>query len=89
MISILGENYYIDLKEIDSLVGIATSNEEGHVEKQTDVVKYDFVKLMIEVLLTEREEIDENLGIHSSKNLSLPFKFAFNTLLLNKILKKI
>lgn len=89
MISILGENYYIDLKEIDTLVGMTTSTEDGQIEKQTDVVKYDFVKLMIEVLLTEREEIDENLGIHSSKNLSLPFKFAFNTLLLNKILKKI
>ena len=89
MISILGENYYIDLKEIDTLVGIVANNEDGQIEKQTDVVKYDFVKLMIEVLLTEREEIDENLGIHSSKNLSLPFKFAFNTLLLNKILKKI
>jgi hypothetical protein len=37
--------------------------------------------------LTEREEMDENLGIHSAKNLSLPFKFAFNTLLMNKIIK--
>jgi len=37
--------------------------------------------------MTEREEVDENLGIHSVKNLSIPFKIAFNTLLKHQILK--
>jgi hypothetical protein len=89
MITVLGENYYLDLSEIDKVVGMNRENDEGELEKHTDVVQYDFVKILVEVLLTEREEIDENLGIHSSRNLSIPFKFAFNTLLYNKILKKL
>jgi hypothetical protein len=89
MISLLGENYYVDLDRLDQVVAIMTNDENGEQEKVTDVVKYDMMKLMIEVLLTEREEIDENLGIHSSKNLSIPFKIAFNTLIYNKVLNKI
>ena len=46
-------------------------------------------KNLIDVILSEREELDENLGIHSAKNLSIPFKFAFNTLLINNIIKKL
>jgi hypothetical protein len=45
---------------------------------------------MLEVVLTEREEMDDNLGIrNSSKTLSIPFKFAFNTLLRHGIIKYI
>ena len=43
--------------------------------------------MMLEVILTERDELDENLGIHNAKNLSLPFKIAFNTLLRHGIIK--
>ena len=46
-------------------------------------------KNLVDVILSEREELDENLGIHSAKNLSIPFKFAFNTLLINNIIKKL
>ena len=51
------------------------------------IVKYETIKMMLEVILTEREEMDENLGIHNAKNLSLPFKIAFNTLLRYSIIK--
>jgi len=89
MISLLGNNYYVDLDALDKIVGLHSENENGESEKVTDLVKFEMVKLMLEVVLSEREEIDENLGIHSSKNLSIPFKLAFNTLLLNKIITKI
>lgn len=58
-------------------------------EKQISIVRYDLFKNMIEVLITEREELDESLGLHGGKNLSIPFKLAYNTLLINNILKKI
>ena len=44
---------------------------------------------MIEVLLTEREEVDENLGTYATKDLSIPFRLAFNTLLTHNILKSL
>jgi hypothetical protein len=53
------------------------------------VTRYETFKSLLEVILTEREELDEDLGIHGAKNLTIPFKISFNTLLINKILKKL
>jgi hypothetical protein len=53
-------------------------------------LKKSTIKMMLEVVLTEREEMDDNLGIRgSSKSLSIPFKIAFNTLLRHGIIKYI
>ena len=89
MLTFLGENYYIDIEEVEKKVNL---NKEyipsGETDQQISVVKYDIYKNLIEVILTEREEMDENLGIHNSNNLTIPFKIAFNTLLINSIIKK-
>jgi hypothetical protein len=42
---------------------------------------------MIEILMTESDEVDETLGAKSSE-LSIPFKLAFNTLINKKIINK-
>ena len=94
MLEFLGERYYIDVQEIDNRIAInnlnATPSEtEQELEQQISVSKWEVYKNLLDVILTEREELDENLGIHSAKNLSIPFKFAFNTLLINNIIKKL
>jgi len=61
----------------------------GSSEQTINLVSFEVVKMMLEILMTEREEVDDNLGVHSTKNLSIPFKLAFNTLLKHKILKHI
>jgi hypothetical protein len=43
---------------------------------------------MLETVLTESNEVDENLGLKSHE-LSIPFKIAFNTLLMKKIINKL
>ena len=78
-----GENYYFDLERIQNESQFV--NESG--ETQVHVVKYDTLRLLIETVMTEGE-IDENLGAKSS-DVSLPFKLAFNTLLVNKIINKL
>ena len=45
------------------------------------------VKILTETILTENEEIDENLGAKAS-GLSIPFKIAFNSLLNKKLINK-
>ena len=92
MLSFLGENYYIDLDELEVQVSMINSKlpqitGETENEQQISVTRYDTFKSLIEVVLTEREELDDNLGVHASKNLTIPFKIAFNTLLINKIIK--
>jgi hypothetical protein len=105
MLQFLEENYYVDFIALEKEVNIP-KNEDGkemNTEKETEktsedkfaqhisVVKFETIKMMLEVVLTEREEIDENLGIRAgtSKSLSIPFKIAFNTLLRHGIIKYI
>lgn len=92
MLNFLGENYYIDVDQLEKQVSseksvIPTVTESGDTEQQISVTRYDIFKNLIDVVLTEREELDESLGIHGAKDLSIPFKIAFNTLLINNILK--
>ena len=92
MLKFLGENYYLDISELEKQVSYENSAlpfyvESGSTEQQISVTRYDTFKSLIEVVLTEREEIDDSLGIHGAKNLTIPFKIAFNTLLINSIIK--
>lgn len=92
MIPFLGENYYFDVDELETQVSLANSKLiplSGDSEtEQISVTRYETFKLLMEIVLSEREGIDDSLGIHSAKELSIPFKISFNTLLLNKIIKK-
>ena len=92
MLKVLGENYYLDLDKIDDYVQIkgdkiVTSGvtESAHIS----IIKYETVKLMMEIIMDEPEEIDETLGAKGTNNLSIPFKIAFNTLLYKNLLNKI
>ena len=92
MLKILNEYYYLDLDKMEEMVNLPDKNkseggESETMEQHISVVKYDILKVMIEVLMTESEEVDEKLGPKSSE-LSIPFKLAFNTLLNKKIINK-
>jgi len=93
MIPFLNENYYIDVDELETQVSLLKSKivvPSGETEnEQISVTRYETFKLLLDVVLTEREGVDESLGMHSAKDLSIPFKISFNTLLLNKIIKKL
>lgn len=53
-----------------------------------DMTKWEVIKHCIEVVFSETETPDETLGIKASKDLSIPFRIAFNTLIKNKIIRK-
>jgi hypothetical protein len=90
MIQVLGENYYVDLDEIENYidtVGDENLNISGTSEQRVNVVKYELIKLMLDVVFTETELGDEKLGFKGTNNTSVPFKLAFNTLLNKKLIK--
>ena len=92
MINLFGEMYYIDFTQIEELIHIKNEpieGEESSDEMTINIVTFDILKMMLEVVLTERDEVDENLGIRSAEKLSIPFKVAFNTLLRYNILKSL
>ena len=93
MLNFLGEKYYLDIDELESQVSLNKSKIiilSGESEnEQLSITRYETFKSLIDVVLTEREELDENLGIQAASNLTIPFKISFNTLLLHKIIKKL
>ena len=93
MVEIFGEYYYIDIDKITESCEMNVEpikNENGEplqVEQTINVFKYDAVKQCIDTVLTEGSQDDNGIGLLNSE-LSLPFKFAFNTLLKYGILVK-
>ena len=87
MLKLFNEHYYIDLNEIEKAVNLeVVPSSGGTSEQQIKYVKYEMIKMMMEVLMTEREETDEMLGPKSST--TIPFKLSFNTLLNENIIKQ-
>lgn len=90
MLQILGENYYLNLKNIDDFVNASNKTvTTGETEERIAVVKYEMVKLLTDVIMTENEDIDEKLGSKSASNLTIPFKLAWNTMLFNHFIEKL
>jgi hypothetical protein len=91
MLKVLGENYYLDLDKIDSYVQIEEKvSTSGETEGTAiSIIKYETIKLMLEIIMDETEDIDDKLGIKGVSQLSIPFKLAFNTLLYKKLLNKL
>ena len=90
MLKILGEHYYLDLDKIDEYIQINQDSlsSSGETEStQINIVKYETIKLMLEVIMDVTDVIDETLAGKGSE-ISIPFKLAFNTLLNKKLLNK-
>lgn len=92
MLKVLGENYFVDLDEIEKYLDMSedTSNESptGTTEMRINVVKFEMVKMLLEVVLTEQEDMDDKLGLkNTSTSVTIPFKIAFNSLLNKKLVK--
>ena len=90
MIKVLGENYYIDLDRVEEYLDMSEQSPEeetsGDTETRINIIKFEMVKMLMDTVLTEHEQIDEQLGMKSSSNTSIPFRLAFNSLLNTKII---
>ena len=90
MIKVLGENYYIDLDKVEEYLDMSKQLTEeeisGNTETRINIIKFEMVKMMLDTVLTEHEDIDEQLGTKSSSNTSIPFRLAFNSLLNKKLI---
>lgn len=87
MLKVLGENYFVDLDEVENYLDISEENIDptGLTESRVNIIKFEMVKMLMEVLLTEGNDVDDKLGM-KTKEVSVPFKIAFNTLLNKKLI---
>jgi hypothetical protein len=81
-----------DLLEPDGgVTEIMDDQEEGVIKynksELIDMTKWEVIKTCIEVVFNETEVPDEGLGVKGVKDLTIPFRIAFNTLIKNKIIK--
>lgn len=90
MLEVWGENYFIDLDEIEKyleLPEIPSLTESGTTEMRINVVKFELVKLLLDVVLSEQIDMEGSLGLKpNDKAVSVPFKLAFNSLLNKKLI---
>jgi len=90
MLNVLGENYFVDLDEIEKYLDMSDEQdliESGSTDMKINIIKFELVKMMLDVVLSEDLDIDDKLGLKSaSSNISVPFKIAFNSLLNKKLI---
>jgi len=88
MINVLGENYFVDLDEIEKFLDMddLETSTSGTTEMRINIIKFELVKMLLETILTEQESVDEQLGMKKNTNVSVPFRLAFNTLLNKKLI---
>jgi hypothetical protein len=90
MLNVFGENYFVDFDEIESYIDmsdvIVTPASGDSSDMKVNIIKFEMVKMMLETVLSEHDDVDESLGIKSSTKTSIPFKIAFNSLLNKKLI---
>ena len=88
MLPIFNETYFVDFDSIEKYIDMKDLNDpqmSGETEQKINVLKFELVKLMLDVVLSESESHDEKLGLKNSDT-SIPFRLAFNSLLNKKLI---
>jgi len=88
-------------KDLDKLLTKGEEQDEGEIETKhykddyisqgqlVDMTKWDLTKAMIETILSENGIVDEDMGSTMlGKQLSIPFRLSFNTLIKHKLIKR-
>ena len=88
MVEIFGKSYYIDLDGITEKcrTGNNITDEDGSEVTEVNIFKYEVIKMCLDRILGEIDEVDEELGKFAQEGTSVSFKIAFNTLIKNQIL---
>jgi hypothetical protein len=88
MVEIFGKEYYINIDGITDKcrTGNSVSDEDGSEVTEVNIFKYEIIKMCLDRILGEIDEVDEELGVFAKNNTTVSFKIAFNTLIKNEIL---
>lgn len=88
MFEILGKNYHIDIDGITDKckTGNHIKEEDGSESLEVNIFKYEIIKMCIERVLNDFQDVDEEMGVFGQSEIGISFKIAFNTLIKNGIL---
>ena len=101
MLEIFGKNYYIDIDGItnkcrtNTRIKDLTLKNEDEIDEDEDegsievnIFKYEIIKMCLDRVLNDFEEVDEEMGVFGANETSTSFKMAFNTLIKTEIIKE-
>ena len=82
MTELFGKNYFLD---VDGLIskcktGGTITDDDGKEVTEINVFKYEILKMMIDRVLSEVDEVDEEMGLFAKNTTTVSFRLAFNTL---------
>lgn len=88
MVELFGKPYYIDIDGITEKcrTGNTIKDEEDNETLEINIFKYEIIKMCLDRVLNDYEEVDEEMGLFGSNNVNVSLKIAFNTLIKNGIL---
>ena len=90
MVEIFGKQYYIDIDGITDKcrTGTKIKEEDDSETTEINIFKYEIIKMCLDRILFDSEDIDEQMGPFSTSSSSgmVSFKIAFNTLIKYEIL---
>jgi len=90
MVELFGKNYYIDIDGITEKCRtepvIKDNDDEEEPSLQINIFKYEIIKMCLDRVLYEGDEVDDELGVFGGNNTNVSFKIAFNTLIKYEIL---
>lgn len=87
MVELFGKNYYIDIDGITEKcrTGNTIKDDEGET-LEINIFKYEIIKMCLDRVLNDYEDVDEEMGVFGSNNVNVSLKIAFNTLIKHGIL---
>lgn len=90
MVEIFGKNYFIDIDGITEKckTGNTVKNEDDTESLEVNIFKYEIIKMCLERILNDFQDVDEEMGVFGQTDTGISFKIAFNTLIKNEILKE-
>jgi len=101
LLQIGGKELYFDIDRLSDVVKVDSKiNQDDIIEKidveemeessiQIDITKYELYREMFATILSYNEEIDDKMGSVALNKTTIPFKIAYNTLLMKGIIKEL
>ena len=89
MVEIFGKYYYIDLDGITDKCRTGNkikTEDEDEDTLEINIFKYEIIKMCLERILGEVDDVDDEMGAFAQNSTTTSFKLAFNTLIKYKIL---
>ena len=101
LLEICGKELFFDIDKLSDICKIEDIDMDDdqldddiiplmeNVGIQIDVTKYEMYREMIGTLLMYNEQIDNKMGMIGLNSTTVPFKLAYNTLLMKSIIKEL